>query len=297
MRDALAELPPIGFGCSPYRSGRRIDLGDSIRRALEIGYRLLDTAEAYGNEAQIGEILRRRSSSSRPLVVSKVWQTNHAYNDVLAACQESLLRLGLEALDLYLVHAPEAWRHTGPLGDLSRQSPEVARSRIMPRRHDGSRALAPVPLVETWSAMEELQRRGLVRWVGVSNFGRADLEALLAAATIRPAVNQIERHPHRPREDLVGFCHERGIRVMAHSPLGSPRLRKHPRLATIGNRHSKSSTQVILRWNVELGVVPIPSSRSARRVRENLEIFDFALAPAEMAEIDGLAKTPASSAG
>lgn len=297
MSAAFGALPPIGFGCSPYRGGERIDLGESIRLALETGYRLLDTAEAYGNEFQVGEILRRRPpSNGRPIVVSKVWQTNHAYQNLLSACEGSLRRLGLETLDLYLIHSPEAWRHTGPLGDLSKQSPEAARARTLPILDDGRQATEPVPLIETWSAMEELRRRGMVRQIGVSNFGRADLEALLAEATLRPAVNQIERHPLRPRADLVRFCHRQRIGVMAHSPLGGARPLAHPGLARIAGRHRKSPAQVILRWHVEAGVVPIPSSRRAARVRENLEVFDFTLDRSEMAEIDGLSGAPDSGA-
>lgn len=294
MKTSFGKFSPVGFGCSPFRDGKRIDLADSIALALEAGYQLLDTAEAYGNEAQIGEILRRRRSSPyQPLVVGKVWQTNHAYADVLSACESSLRRLGREALDLYLIHAPEAWQHTGLLGDLSQLSPEVVRSRTMPRKKNGARALAEVPLAETWSAMEELHNRGLVRAIGVSNFGRAHLEELLADSTIPPAVNQIERHPCRPRTDLVEFCRGLEIQVMAHSPLSGQVLLQDSVLTSIAERCGKSTAQVILRWSVELDVIPIPSSRNARHIKENLDIFDFALEAAERAEIDGLSRAPA----
>ena len=124
------EMPAVGLGCSPYRGGglrgTRVDLRGAIETALELGYRLLDTAEVYGTEAQIGEILRSRPSPRRDrlFIVSKVWQTNHAGRHVLAACEDSLRRLGIEDLDLYLVHSPEAWRHVRPLGDLGNASDE-----------------------------------------------------------------------------------------------------------------------------------------------------------------------------
>lgn len=303
MTGSPGKLPPIGFGCAPYRSGRRIDLGSSIELAIQAGYRLLDTAEAYGNEARIGKILSqlppsRATSASisgvAPLVVSKVWQTNHAYEDVLSACRDSLQRLGLDALDLYLIHAPESWQHVGPLGDLSRQPGDTGRWLTAPRREDGARALAAVPLIETWSAMEELRRRGLVRAIGVSNFERTHLEELLSGAKVAPEVNQIERHPYRPRTELARFCTAHGIRLMAHSPLSSAGLLEEPVLAKIAQRHKKCPAQIVLRWNVEHGVVPIPSSRNPRRVVENLDIFDFVLDASDVAKIDGLARVATS---
>lgn len=194
-------LPPVGLGCSPYRQGAAEDLGPAIGCALRLGYRLVDGAEMYGNERQIGRIL---------------------------SCL---------------------------------------------------------------AAMEELHGRGLASAIGVSNFRRRDLELLLAEARILPAVNQIERHPHRPQSELVGFSHRRGIRVMAHSPLSAPGLLKEPVLKRIGNQYGKSSSQVVLRWNLENEVVPVPSSTQLSHLAENIDIFDFRLTSEEMAAIDGLGRS------
>lgn len=290
-------LPPVGFGCSPFRDGDRVDLGDSIEVAVETGYQLLDTAEAYGNEAEIGEILGRLLSlSSRPLIVSKVWQTHHAYKHVLAACENSLRRLRIDALDLYLIHAPEAWPYTGPLVDPSPAFRDDRRWRNRSGKGGDLASAASVPLEETWSAMEELSRRGLARAIGVSNFERADLEAVLAGAAIPPAVNQIERHPYRPRADLVRFCRQQEIRVMAHSPLSKRAFLEEPVVRAIARRHGKSPAQVVLRWNIELGIVPIPSSRNAEHISENLQVFDFALEAKETAQIDALSRVSGSEA-
>lgn len=285
-------MPAIGFGCSPYRGGRVVDMGAAVELALEAGYRLLDTAELYGNERQIGEILRRSSAVARReiFLVSKLWRTNHGYDQVLAACAESLERLGVERLDLYLIHAPQAWRHMRMLGDLSRVPLEEARARAFPVDGDGAAALSDVPLSETWQAMEELRRRGWVDTIGVSNFEQPELERLLRGAQSPPTVVQIERTPYHPRNGLIEECRRRGIRVMAHSPLSTPGLLAETVLEEIARICGKSVAQVVLRWHLDEGVVPLPSSLDRAHIRDNIDILDFRLGATHHEAIAGLAR-------
>lgn len=284
-------LPALGFGCSRYRgNGVYVDLKEAIEDALDIGYRLFDTAELYGNERQLGEILRRPGGPPREslYVVSKVWNTNHAYDHVIAACEATLRELGLEYLDLYLIHWPHAWQHRRPLhGNIALEHHE-AEAISFPRSPDGDIALADVPLHETWSAMEELTRRGLTRAIGVSNFDVAQLSALVASSRVGPAVHQIERHPYLNNAELVAWCEARDIQVMAHSPLSAPGLLHDPLLETLAQRYGKCPAQIVLRWNVQQGVIPIPSSTELSHITANFDIFDFHLAPEDMRAIDQL---------
>ncbi len=284
-------LPPIGFGCSRYRGGSTyVDLGDAIEDALDMGVRLLDGAELYGNERQIGDILRRPGSPPREalFLISKVWNTNHAPEHLVAACEKTLCALQVDALDCYMLHWPTAWRHTGPLDDLVTLSHEEATARTFPTDEDGNILEADVPLEATWRATESLVRRGWARTLGVCNFERADLERLLALAEIPPAINQIERHPYRPQDALVDYCQAQGLRVMAHSPLSAPGLLDEPVLREVADAHGVTPAQVVLRWNVERGVVPIPSSTDPAHIATNLDVFRFALSDCEMARIDAL---------
>jgi len=286
-----ARLPALGFGCSRYRgNGVYVDLRDAIEDALDIGYRLFDTAELYGNEHQLGEILRRPGSPPREslCIVGKVWNTNHAYDHVIAACEATLRALGLEYLDLYLIHWPHAWQHRRTLHDLMALDRDEAEAITFPRSPGGAISPADVTLHETWQAMEELHRRGLTRAIGVSNFDEAELSALVASAKIRPAVHQVEHHPYRTNAELVAWCETHDIQVMAHSPLSAPGLLHDPLLTTLAQRYGKSPAQIVLRWNVQQGVVPIPSSTERSHIVENFDVFDFHVAPDDMRALDQL---------
>ncbi len=283
-------MPRVGLGCSPYRQGRRVSLDDALEIAIDLGYRLLDTAEVYGTERQIGEALGRPGAPSRSefFLVSKVWQTNHGFDEVIAAAEASLRRLGVRALELYLVHAPESWPHAAELGDVSRLDPETLRTRVFPPLNRAAPAPAGVPLEETWAAMLELQSRGLAERIGVSNFQRSDLERILEADLAPPMVNQIECYPGKAQRELVRFCQDRGILVMAHSPLSAPRMLQDEAIRTVADLHDKTPAQVVLRWNVQRGVVPIPSSVQRGHLADNLDIFDFELSVDDLRTIDGI---------
>jgi alcohol dehydrogenase (NADP+) len=284
-------LPPIGFGCSRFRDGTYVDLEPSIETALDAGCRLLDMAELYGNEAAIGDLLDAPGRPDRDalFLLSKAWNTNHAPEHLRAACDATLDRLGVDRLDCYMLHWPDAWAHRGPLGELKARPVDEAEALTFPTDADGSIMEADVPLSDTWAAMEALVEEGRTAHLGVSNFSRSELRELLSLADIPPAIVQIERHPYLPQSDLVSFCREHDIAVMAHSPLSAEGLLAEPVLRDIAAEHDVSPAQVVLRWNVERDIVPIPSSTTPAHVVDNLDVFRFTLSQIERERIDALA--------
>jgi alcohol dehydrogenase (NADP+) len=288
-RSAALRLPPVGFGCSRYRDGAYVDRIDSIATALDAGYRLFDSAELYGNESRIGDLLAAPGTPDRDglFLVSKVWNTNHEH--VAEACEGSLRALGVDALDCYMLHWPEAWAYRGPLEGLASLPPAEQEALTFPTDDDGERATVDVPLVETWGRLERLVDRGLTRTIGVCNVSLEELDRLVAAARIPPAVVQVESHPYRPRTDLVRACHDRGIRVVAHSPLSAPGLLDEPVLREVADSHGVAPASVALAWHVERGVVPIPSSTDPEHVVSNLAAARLRLTAAERERIATLA--------
>jgi alcohol dehydrogenase (NADP+) len=270
--EGALRLPPIGFGCSRYRDGEYVDRADSIVTALDAGYRLLDSAELYGNEHRIGDLLAAPGTPDRDglFVLGKVWRTNHRRDHLLEACRGSLDELGLDAFDCYALHWPEAWAHRGPLSRLAERSVDRQEALTFPEDDSGDIETADVPLERAWSNLEAAHERGLARTLGVCNVSKAQLETVLDTASVRPALVQIERHPYQPRTDFVAFCHERGIRVVAHSPLSAPGLLDEPVLAELADATGLTPAGVVLAWNVTQGVVPIPSSTTPSHVVGNL---------------------------
>ena len=278
------ELPPIGFGTAPRPGLRPLDLAPAIEAALAAGCRLFDTAEVYGTEGLLGAALARRRGGSAPgvAVATKAWQTNHAPEHLAAACRGSLSRLGLEALDLYLVHAPASWPYSGPIEvDPSWSAEEIA-ARVVPS-DEAMRAHAAIPLDETWEAMLELRRQGLAHRVGLSNVDVSHLSALAARGLEAPAAVEVEMHPHRPRRSLLAYCRERGIRLLAHSPFGGGAALGDPRLAAAAREAGASPAQLVLRWHAARGVVALPGSRRPAHV---VEAFSVAAGPAPAAALE-----------
>jgi diketogulonate reductase-like aldo/keto reductase len=283
----LPTLPAMGFGCSPFRAGgRRVDLAGAVRAAVAAGFRLFDLAELYGNERAVGEALRSPQAPPRPelFLVGKVWRTNFRPAALRDACESSLRRLGCDAFDLYLLHAPEAWRHRGPLSEPAAAGWEEFERRAAPRDAQGNPELDDVPLAETWDAMLDLARRGLAGEIGVSNFSPAQIAALPRL----PAANQIEHSPYRPNAGIVDGCNRLGIRLMAHSPLSAGGLLAEPLLSALAASHRRSPAQIVLRWNVQRGLAPLPSSTDPVHIAENLRALDFELDAAAMAAVDSL---------
>ena len=286
-------LPPIGFGCSRYRDGEYVKRRDSIEMALDAGYRLLDSAELYGNEHRIGELLAAPGSPNREAVflLGKVWRTNHRREHMLEAAETSREALGIDAFDSYGLHWPDAWAHRGPLERLAELPVEKQEALTFPADDDGDIETADIPLETAWENLEAVYDRGLTRTLAVSNVSRSELETILETGRVRPAIVQIERHPYRPQNDLVSFCHEEGIRVVAHSPLSASGLLEEPILAEIGGEYNLSPAGAILAWNVTQDVVPIPSSTTDTHVVSNLAAARNRLRPDEIARIDSLQRS------
>jgi alcohol dehydrogenase (NADP+) len=283
-------LPPVGFGCSRYRNGEYVDRVDSIATALDAGYRLLDSAELYGNEHRIGRLLDTPGAPDRErcFVLGKAWRTNHRREHLLEACAGSRSELGIDAFDCYTLHWPEAWAHRGPLRRLAEKPVPAQEALTFPEDDNGEIETAEVSLRAAWRNLEAVFERGWTRTLGVCNVSRAQLETILEAGTVRPAVVQVERHPYQPRSDLVTFCHERGIRVVAHSPLSAPGLLDEPALAEIGEEHGLSAAGVVIAWNASQGVVPIPSSTTDAHIVANLAAGSSRLSAEACARVDGL---------
>ncbi|EMA44622.1 aldo/keto reductase [Halococcus morrhuae DSM 1307] len=288
-RDTAIRLPPIGFGCSRYRDGEYVDRMESIATAYDAGYRLFDSAELYGNEERIGDLLDAPGTPDRDgfFLVSKAWNTNHEH--LVEACEGSLDALGVDTLDCYMLHWPDAWTYQGPLRNLAAKSPAEQEALTFPTDDDGTRATATVPLSETWRRLETLVDRGHTRTLGLCNVSLDQLTTVIDVARVLPAIVQIESHPYQPRTALVNECHERGIRVMAHSPLSAPGLLSEPELLEIADANGVSPAAVVLAWHVERGVVPIPSSIDPQHIVDNLAAARCRLTDEEMARIETLA--------
>jgi alcohol dehydrogenase (NADP+) len=281
-------LPPVGFGCSRYRDGEYVDRAGSIATALDAGYRLLDSAELYGNEHRIGELLAAPGAPDRErlFLLGKVWNTNHGH--VAEACAGSLAELGVAAFDCYALHWPESWVYQGPLRRLAEKPVAEQEALTFPETEAGERATADLSLPEAWANLEGVHDRGWTRSLGLCNVSRDQVRRVLEARTVPPAVVQVERHPYRPRADLVEFCHERGIRVIAHSPLSAPGLLDEPVLAAIASERGLSPAGVVIAWNVAEGVVPVPSSTTDAHVVSNLRAAGARLTEADRQRVAAL---------
>lgn len=289
-REQAIRLPAIGFGCSRYRDGTYIDRADSIAAALDAGYRLLDSAELYGNEHRIGRILAAPGAPDRRrvFILGKVWRTNHRREHMLTACRSSLDELGIDAFDCYALHWPEALAHCGSLTRLAEKSVARQEALTFPKNDRGDIETDSVSLQRAWENLEALHERGWTRTLGLCNVSQTQLETVIETGTVRPALVQVERHPYQPQTDLIEYCHERGIRVVAHSPLSAPGLLDEPVLAAIAEEYGLSPAGVVLAWNVTQGVVPIPSSTTPSHIVENLAAAGQRLDAEACARIEAL---------
>jgi alcohol dehydrogenase (NADP+) len=218
--------------------------------------------------------------------VGKAWRTSFRPAALREACEGSLRRLGCDAFDLYLLHAPEAWRHNGPLGEASDLGWDELERRAVPRDAQGNPEADDVPLAETWEAMQDLVRRGLAGAAGLSNFTPLQIAEL---GSRLPAANQIACSPYQPNAEIVDWCGREGIRLMAHSPLSAPGLLAEPLLAELAASLRRSPAQIVLRWNLQRGLVPLPSSTDPGHIAENLRALDFQLDAGTLDAVDSLA--------
>lgn len=247
------EIPQLGFGVFQVPDA---ETTAAVTAALEAGYRSIDTAAIYGNESGVGRALAGSGIAREDLfITTKLWNSDQGYDATLKAFDASLGKLGLDYVDLYLIHWPT------PARDLYR---------------------------ETWKAIERLAADGRVRAAGVSNFQPAHLKRLLDGADLVPAVNQIELHPGLQQNELRAVHDGLGIATEAWSPLAQGAVLGEDAITTIAARHGKSPAQVVLRWHLQLGNIVIPKSVTPARIRENLDVFDFALSDDEMAAIAAL---------
>lgn len=279
-------MPTVGLGTWKSAPGQ---VKQAVLAALDCGYRHIDCAAAYSNELEVGEALALRVGPGKPLsreevfVTSKLWNTKHDPENVEEACRTSLAHLGLSYLDLYLMHWPMAFQRG---------------KELMPRREDGSICYSDTHYRDTWAAMEGLVDKGLVKAIGLSNFNARQTGDIISVAKHKPVVNQVECHPYLCQADLLSYCRSVSVCVTAYSPLGSgdrpwaspdePSLLQDPRLETIAQRYQKTPAQVILRWQVQRGVVCIPKSVTPSRIQQNLQVFDFSLSEGDLKLIESL---------
>lgn len=254
-------FPPIAFGTSPYRpDGTRVDVEPAVREALAAGHRLFDVAEMYGNERAVGRALR----GSGAQVIGKLWRSNFRPEHVRPACEASLQRLGIDAFDLYLLHAPGAMQHVAPLEDVEDIGFDEFRRRASPGSMDD------VPVSETWEAMRALVTTGLARRIGVSNFSREQLDAL----GDRPFANEIPAWPLDEEQPA-------DIMLLGYAPLEIIAASAVQRIAAA---HRRTPAQVVLRALIQRGIRPITFSIRPDRIRESMAL-DFELTPEEVSEI------------
>jgi len=251
--DNGVEIPQLGLGVWQVEDSIVTEV---VTTAFETGYRHIDTAAIYGNEEGVGRAIAASDIPRDELfITTKLWNSDQGYDSTLKAFDQSLAKLGLEYVDLYLIHWQSLQR------DL---------------------------YVDTWKAFEQLYADKRVRAIGVSNFHEPALRRIFEETTIRPAVNQIELHPALPQDELRAFNAENDIVTQAWSPLASGELLANPVLATIGTKYGKSAAQVMIRWHLQLGNVVIPKTVTRSRIKENFEVFDFRLDNDDMAAIADL---------
>ena len=252
LLDDQREMPLLGLGV--YKATDHAELCQAIQDAVSCGYRLIDTASFYKNEEGVGKGIKALDLPREELfVTTKIWNTAQRIGDIEDSFNRSLERLGLDYVDLYMIHWP-----------------------------------VPGCFTDTWKAMEKLQASGKIRSIGVSNFSAADLELLHTVSDVVPAVNQVEFHPLFNHPELLSYCREHGIAVQAYAPLARGAYLKSPLMIEIGKSHGKSPAQVGLRWLVQQGISVVPKSVHKDRILENSQIFDFSLTEEEMLAITAM---------
>jgi len=251
------KMPLVGYGVFRVPEGE--DLAEAVKTAIAKGYRSIDTAQVYRNEESVGRGIRAAIEEGlvtreELFITSKVWNDGLSYEETLAAYDSSLEKIGLDYLDLYLVHWPGTDQN----------------------------------YLDVYKALEKIYQDGRVRSIGVSNFHVHHLESLLKEATVVPVINQIEFHPHLTQEEVRAYCNDKGIQVEAWSPLMNGALLEEVLIQELASKYGKTPAQIVLRYDVQHNVVTIPKTMTATRMVENLDVFDFVLSDDEMTQLDAL---------
>ncbi|MBH8600013.1 aldo/keto reductase [Thermoactinomyces sp. CICC 23799] len=248
------EMPRLGLGVWKAKDGEEVQ--NAVKAAIQTGYRLIDTAAVYKNEEGVGKAIKESGVSREDLfITTKVWNDDQGYDSTLQAFEESRKKLGLEYIDLYLIHWPVKGKYK-----------------------------------ETWKALEKLYEDGLVKAIGVSNFQVHHLKDLLADAKVKPVVNQVEFHPYLTQKELLAYCNEENIQLEAWSPLMQGEVVRVDVIKELSEKYGKTPAQIVLRWDLQHGVVTIPKSVKEHRIRENADVFDFELSQEDMDKLDALNK-------
>lgn len=250
------KMPQFGLGVWQTENGQQVV--DAVKAAVNAGYRAIDTAAAYENEDGVGQGIRECGlDRSELFITSKLWNSDQGYDNTLRAFDKTMERLGLDVLDLYLIH----W----------------------PCPNDGL-------FVETWKAFETLYKQGRVRAIGLSNFTKENIQTLLDSCEIKPMVNQIECHPYLTQVEMQSFLFQNQIAMTAWSPLAHGEVFGDQTLQKIADKYGKNIAQVVIRWELQRGIITIPKSINPKRIEENIQVFDFVLSAEDMIEIDMLNK-------
>ena len=245
------KIPSIGFGT--YKSGDDEETAKIIKNALNLGYKMIDTASFYNNEVGIGNGIKESDIDRKDIfIVTKLWNDDHGYDKTIEAFNKSLNNLQVDYIDLYLIHWPNKLN------------------------------------AETWRAFEHLYETGKVKAIGVCNFKVEHLEELKKTAKIMPMVNQVEIHPFSTKNNIINYCKDNNIKVVAWSPISRGRVLSNELMIDLSQKYKKSIVQIVLRWHMQKGVIPIPKSSNENRIKENIDIFDFEISSEDMKAIDSL---------
>lgn len=277
------EIPILGLGTWKSQPN---EVKNAVIAAVEAGYRHIDCAYVYGNEGEVGEALAdlfRRNVVKREdlFITSKLWNVFHNTNSVEPALKETLKLLGIDYLDLYLIHWPFGYAE----GEGNFPTDSLNKTKF-----------SDVDYLDTWKGMEQVKKAGLTKSIGVSNFNHEQIERILAVCEIKPSMNQVECHPYLTQVKLVEYCKSKGIVVTAYSPLGSPdrpwakkddpSLLNDPKVLRISEKYGKSPAQVLIRFQIDRGLVVIPKSVTKDRIVTNMKVFDFELSKEEMKDLE-----------
>ncbi|WP_102349775.1 aldo/keto reductase [Bacillus sp. Marseille-P3661] len=248
------KMPWLGLGVYKVEDGAEVQ--SSVMTAIELGYRSIDTAALYKNEEGVGQAVKNSGIPREELfITSKVWNDAQGYESTLEAFEESRKKLALDYLDLFLIHWPVKGKY-----------------------------------IDTWRALEKLYNDGFIKAIGVSNFQVHHLKDLMTNSEIKPMVNQVEYHPRLTQKEVLSFCKENSIQTEAWGPLMRGKILDHPIIVELAEKYSKTPAQIVLRWDLEQGVVTIPKSVKRERIQENANIFDFKLSQEDVKRIDSLNK-------